>query len=141
MQRSRFDEYIRRFNNRDTTAFEEFLAPDMVCLNGGLEIHGVDGMKEHYAKIWETFVEQLDVERFVSDEHQLAVRMRTRFEADRSDDESLFGPVEKGQQYEYFGVILYDMDGAGRFSRIQVAYNHFLAISPDGTRSDLGIPH
>ncbi len=141
MQRSRFDDYLRRFNNRDTTAFEEFLAPDMVCLNGGLEIHGIDGMKAHYANIWETFIEQLNVERFVSDDNQLAIRMRTRFEADREDADSLFGPVEKGQQYEYFGVILYDIGDAGLFSRIQVAYNHFHAISPDGTITEMGMPH
>ncbi|MGV9711274.1 nuclear transport factor 2 family protein [Gordonia sp. NPDC003424] len=141
MQRNRFDDYIRRFNQRDTTAFEDYIAPDMICRNGGLEIHGVDGMKEHYAKIWETFVEELNVERFVSDDHTLAVRMRTRFEADRSDDDSLFGPVEKGQQYEYFGVIMYEIDDTGRFSSIQVAYNHFQAISPDGEVSEMGMPH
>ena len=29
MDKSRFDEYIRRFNQEDATAFDEFLQPDM----------------------------------------------------------------------------------------------------------------
>lgn len=31
MDKARFDEYIRRFNEEDATAFDEFLKPDMRC--------------------------------------------------------------------------------------------------------------
>ncbi len=51
MDRARFDEYIRRFNAEDETAFDEFVAPHMQMLNGGLELTGVQAMKAHYAKI------------------------------------------------------------------------------------------
>jgi hypothetical protein len=54
-----FDEYIRRFNAEDATAFEEFLAPDMRMQNGTLVYYGVRGMKDHYAKIWGTLSERL----------------------------------------------------------------------------------
>lgn len=141
MQRNHFDDYIRRFNARDTSAFAEFLAPDMVCHNGNLYIHGIDGMTEHYAKIWQTFTERLSVEAFVSSDTNLAVRMRTRFIADRDDPDSLFGPVAKGHEFEYFGVIMYDIDSNGLFSRIQVSYNSFQSFAPDGTVIELGLPH
>jgi hypothetical protein len=53
MQRSRFDEYIARFNQADDTAFDEFLSPKMHMKNGTLEFDGIDGMKHHYRDlIW-----------------------------------------------------------------------------------------
>lgn len=44
MQRERYDEYVRRFNAEDATAFDEFLAPDMRMQNGTLVYYGVQGM-------------------------------------------------------------------------------------------------
>jgi hypothetical protein len=52
--RERYDEYIRRFNAEDATAFDDFLAPDMRMQNGTPVYYGVRGMKDHYAKIWGT---------------------------------------------------------------------------------------
>ena len=40
MDRATFDDYIRRFNEQDMTAFEDYLAPDMHMLNGSLEYTG-----------------------------------------------------------------------------------------------------
>ena len=68
MRKQRFDEYIRRFNERDETAFDEFLTPDMHMQNGTLEFTGVQGMKDHYGRIWPTFREELFPDRFVSDD-------------------------------------------------------------------------
>jgi ketosteroid isomerase-like protein len=62
MDRETFDDYIRRFNAQDATAFDDYIAPDMHMLNGGLELIGAEGMKEHYAKIWASFSEELHVE-------------------------------------------------------------------------------
>jgi hypothetical protein len=66
MNRARFDDYIRRFNARDTTAFDEFLAPHMHTHHGTLTFDGVQGMKDHYAKIWPTFTEWPRDELFAS---------------------------------------------------------------------------
>ena len=106
MQKERFDEYIRRFNERDDTAFDEFLTPDMHMQNGTLEYTGVQGMKDHYARIWSSFKEDLYPDRFVSDDEHLAIRMYTRFTAERDDPESLFGPVTRGETFEFRGVIV-----------------------------------
>lgn len=141
MLRARYDEYIRRFNEEDPTAFDEFLAPDMHMLNGALEFAGVAGMRNHYEnRIWPCFVEKLNVLRYVSDEMVLAVQMWTRFTAKKTAT-TIFGDVEKGELFDYRGVILYDIDQTGRFSSITVAYNSFTNTKLDGRTQDMGMPH
>jgi hypothetical protein len=138
--RATFDDYIRRFNAQDETAFDDYLAPDMRMLNGALEFSGVEGMKRHYALIWAGFSEELHVERFVSDEETLAIRMWTHFTALKDDAASLFGSVRAGETFDYRGVIMYHLAG-GKFSQIQVAYNSFAHTRLDGERVEFGIPH
>ena len=77
MKKEVFMDYINRFNNRDATAFEDYIDPDCVIMNGTLELHGIQGMKDHYARIWKGFKEELHVERFVSDDDTLAIQMWT----------------------------------------------------------------
>jgi hypothetical protein len=141
MERARFDEYIRRFNEEDDSAFDEFIAPDMRMLNGALEFTGVEGMKHHYAQIWAGFREELHVERFVSDNETVAIRMWTHFTAHRDDPDSLFGPVRKDETFDFRGVIVYHLAEDGRFEQIQVAYNSFSHTTLDGTTVEMGIPH
>jgi hypothetical protein len=140
MKREIYDDYIRRFNAQDMTAFEDYLAPNMHMLNGTLEFYGVQGMKDHYKKIWKTFSEHLTVERFVSDENILAVQLWAHFTALHDDDESLFGSVKKGEAFDFRGVIMYQIEN-GKFSDIRVAYNSFTNTKPNGEVISLGIPH
>lgn len=140
MDRATFDDYIARFNARDVSGFEMYITDDMVMLNGALEFRGVEGMKHHYVElIWPFFEERLNVLRFVSDDDHVAVEMRTNFTA-TGDADTLFGPVLAGEQFIYHGVIFYDVVD-GKFTAIQVAYNSFTNIKPDGTRVDMGLPH
>ena len=140
MLRSAYDDYIRRFNEEDPTAFDEYIHPDMRMLNGALEFRGVDGMRDHYEnKIWPHFVETLNILRYVSDESTLAVRMWTTFTA-KHDGETLFGRVVEGERFDFRGVIMYEIED-GRFSSITVAYNSFSRTTLDGTVSELGLPH
>ncbi|MFM1916643.1 MAG: hypothetical protein RJB01_158 [Actinomycetota bacterium] len=141
MDRSRFQEYIDRFNNQDATAFEDFLSPAMHMTNGTLEFTGVEGMKSHYAKIWSTFSEVLAVGRYVTDGTHIAIEMDTHFEAFRDDANSTFGPVTAGECFDFSGIIMYDLDANGRFAKIRVAYNRFTRTLPDGAIQELGIPH
>jgi SnoaL-like domain len=140
MKRETYDDYIGRFNAQDMTAFEDYLAPNMHMQNGTLEFDGIDGMKNHYAKIWETFSEDLTVERFVSDKQTLAVQLWAHFTALRSDNDSLFGPVKAGETFDFRGLIMYEITG-GKFSDIRVAYNSFTFTNTEGEVKDLGIPH
>ena len=140
MTKERYMEYINRFNAQDMTAFDDFIAPDMHMINGTLEYTGVQGMKDHYAKIWGRFSEDLTIERFVSDEKHLAVHMWAHFTAMIDDEASIFGPVRKGENFDFRGLIMYDLEN-GQFKRIQVAYNSFTFTNFKGEITDIGIPH
>lgn len=141
MERAAFDDYIARFNRRDVTAFDDYLAADLHLQNGTLEYDGVQGMKDHYARIWSTFAEELFPTDFVANAENVAIRMLTRFSAERDDPDSVFGPVSQGDRFEFRGVISYRLDGQGKFADILVAYNSFAQVAADGTRTELGIPH
>lgn len=135
-----FSDYITRFNNRDLTAFEAYLTPDTHMLNGTLELLGIQGMKEHYTLIWSQFTEQLRIERFVSDADTVAIQMWAHFTALDDNPQSLFGPVRKGEHFDFRGLIMYQVQ-AGKFADIKVAYNTFTYTDGAGTVTSLGIPH
>ena len=140
MHPQRYDEYIRRFNEQDFTAFDDFLTPDMHMQNGGLKYRGVQAMKDHYAKIWGKFKETLTVQRFVSDETSLAVHLRARFDVLVDDPAALFGSVRKGEVFEYDGVIMYEIEN-GKFKDIKVAYLSFTRTDLNGVEHSLGLAH
>jgi hypothetical protein len=140
MEREVFDDYINRFNARDATAFEDYIDPNAKVINGTLEINGMRGMKEHYAKIWKSFSEELHVERFVSDEHTLAIQMWSHFAVMKDDDDSPSGKVKAGESFDYHGVIMYQIM-KGKFTDIKVAYLSFTRTDLEGKIIELGIPH
>lgn len=135
-----FNDYITRFNNQDMTAFEAYLTPQTHMLNGTLELLGIQGMKDHYQLIWSQFTEELHIERFVSDEDTVAIQMWAHFTAHDDNPESLFGPVKKGENFDFRGLIMYQVEG-GKFADIKVAYNTFTYTDSAGTVTSLGIPH
>lgn len=140
MDRARFDDYVRRFNAEDATAFDDYLTPDMRMQNGGLHYQGVQAMKDHYASIWGRFKETLAVQRFVSDRATLAVHLKTHFEALVDDADTPFGSVRRGECFEYDGVVMYQIEG-GRFASIQVAYLSFTKTDLNGVAHSLGLAH
>lgn len=141
MERESFDTYIRRFNQEDPGAFEDYMAPNVRMLNGTLELRGVGEVKEHYARIWAAMRESLDVQRFVSDSATVAIQMHTHFEVRVDDPASPFGRIRAGETFDFHGLIMYRLGDDGRFADIKVAYNSFIYTSLDGTATDLGIPH
>jgi hypothetical protein len=140
MDRETFDRYIGMFNRQDPHAFDEFIAVDMTMLNGGLHIHGREGMRAHYAQIWRSCRETLNVERFVSDDETLAIQMWAHFDVDRDDSESVFGPVRAGEAFDFRGLIMYRI-GDGQFVDCKVAYNSFSRTDSAGVVLELGMPH
>ena len=140
MRRETFDDYIRRFNVQDTTAFDDYITPDLHMQNGTLEFDGRQGMKDHYAMVWASFNEELTVERFVSDEGSVAIQMWAHSTALADDPSSLFGPVLAGETFDFRGLIMYRLRD-GKFADIKVAYNSFTHTDLDGVATDLGIPH
>ena len=140
MERKVFDDYINRFNAQDDTAFEDYIDPNARVINGTLEIKGMQGMKNHYAWIWRSFSEELHVERFVSDEHTLAIQMWTHFTAMNDDDDSPFGKEKAREAFDHHGVIMYQLV-EDKFTDIKVAYLSFTHTNLEGKTTELGIPH
>jgi hypothetical protein len=141
MNRNRFDDYVRRFNAEDATTFDDYLAPDMHMQNGGMHYDGVQGMKDHYARIWGRFKETLTVRRFVCDGQSLAVHLNTHFEALKDDSATPFGSVRRGECFDYDGIVFYELDASGRFSNIKVSYLSFVRTDLNGVRHSLGLAH
>jgi len=140
MKRPNYDRYLQRFNAGDPAAFDDYLAPAALMLNGSYEMRGVAAIREHYTRqIWPYFAETVAVERFVSDERTLAARLWTHFVALR-DADTVFGRVSKGEAFDYRGIVLYEIAG-GRFTRIDVSYNSFSRTTLRGETLRLGLPH
>lgn len=141
MERSRFEQYLARFNAEDATAFDEFLRPDVRILNGTLALQGIEGMKAHYQeRIWPHFRETLNLQRYVSDSDTVAIELFTNFRAKHDAEDTIFGPVREGDQFDYRGLIMYDVT-EGRFSSITVSYNSFSSTPVTGEKKELGIVH
>lgn len=142
MREADFREYIRRFNEEDHTAFDDYLAKDLHMRNGTLEFDGIEGMKDHYQnKIWPDFIEQLTVPAYVSDGKHIGIKMLTHFIAREDNPNTLFGPVKKGETFDFDGIIMYVLNDEGKFKDIQVAYNAFIYTDSNGVKKDLGLPH
>lgn len=80
------------------------------------------------------------VPRCVSGDETLAIEMETTFLTLDDHDETIFGPVHKGDQFDFRGLIMYRLED-DRFAEIRVAYNSFTFTGVDGTKRELGIPH
>lgn len=139
MTRDEYDDYVRRFNARDNSAFEIYLSPDVQVWNGTFHYMGVEGMKAHYAKVWAAFKETLNVLRFVASEDTVAVELRTDFEAMVDADDTPLGPVREGERMQYHGVVLYERRDR-RFTSIKVAYLSLSHCDVDGKRTSLAAP-
>jgi hypothetical protein len=140
MDRASFDDYVRRFNAEDASAFLTYLASDVTVQNGALHLRGVQAMVGHYARIWGKFKETLDIQRFVADGDTLAVELRTHFRALVDDEASLFGPVRRGESFDYHGIVMYRIED-GKFADIKVSYLEFTHTGLAGEKTALGIVH
>jgi hypothetical protein len=140
MTREDFDDYVRRFNAEDPSGFERYLAPDVTVQNGRLHYQGVQGMIDHYAKIWGKFRETLHVKHFVADGDGIAVHLWTHFDVLADDPASLFGSVRAGESFDYDGVVLYRV-ADGKIRDIKVSYLDFVRTDLNGVKTSLGIVH
>jgi hypothetical protein len=141
MDRQAFLRYIERFNQADTGAFRENLADDVVMQNGGMFLRGLDAVLEHYEqRIWPWLKETVHAERIALDGNSIAVQMWTHFEAIRKG-ECAFGLVQPGDQFDFRGVVMYEIGPGGKFGSILVAYLTFTATPLGGSARLLAPPH
>jgi hypothetical protein len=140
MDRASYDRYLARFNHGDATAFNDYMTPEALMVNGTLEMRGIGAIQDHYInKIWPFFEETVHVERFVLDANTLAARLWTHFVA-RHDAATVFGAVQRGEVFDYRGLVMYEIAG-GRFARIDVSYLSFSRTTVEGKTAFLGLPH
>jgi hypothetical protein len=139
MLRSRYDDYVQRFNDKDPSAFDDFYAPDVRMQNGMVVMEGLGTIKENYSRLWSAFDDTLEVERWLSDGDLLTVQMHTTFRAITDEADTVFGPVATGDVLEYRGLILYELE-QDQFTDIVVAYNQLMFTRTDGRREELGVP-
>lgn len=118
MDRVSYDKYIECFNKQDVIVFEDYFCFDMYMMNGVLEFIGIDGMKDYYInKIWFYFVEDLMVFWFFGGEEWIVIEMIVEFKVIDVFDEILFGVVEKGEWFMFYGLLMYELEG-GCFKKI-----------------------
>jgi hypothetical protein len=141
MKKEVFDDYINRFNKRDATTFDDYIHPDAsILLYGHLLIKGRQGMKDHYARIWSGYTEQLEIERFVSDDHTVAIEMRAHFTATKEDEKSVFGPILAGETFDSHNVIIYRIED-GLFTDIKIGNLSRVKTNLKGEKFDVGQVH
>ena len=71
MNADRYANYLRRVNAQDPIAFDAYLPPDLLYVNGALEFRGVDAMKAHCAGVWRRFTQTDHALRVVMDDQSL----------------------------------------------------------------------
>lgn len=140
MKKEAFDDYIDRFNKRDATTFEDYIHPNARIQNGTLCINGKQGMKDHYVKLWGGYTEELNVQRYVSDEHTVAIEMLAHFTALRDDEQSVFGPILKGEHFDTHNVIIYQVEN-GKFADIKIATVTRVKTNLKGEKINVGQAH
>jgi nuclear transport factor 2 (NTF2) superfamily protein len=132
--------YIKVFNEKNRDAFAAYFTPDVYYRNGNLVLEGVDAVKGHYKKLWEYMVEDLTVNEFVFDGDTLAVDLHAKFTAIKTDKNSPFGPIKKGDGFDYYGSIIYKINYQGKISSVVVSYLDF-TMTKDGVTTSIGAPH
>ena len=136
-----YRKYIEYFTSGDRRAFVDYFADDVVMQNGGTYLRGLGAVLEHYEqRIWPYFRETLKVGDIASDSSTAATMMSAHFEAVK-DAETVFGKVRRGDQFDYNGVIFYNIRPDNRFSHVYVAYLSFTATPLGGSTITLPIPH
>ena len=140
VDRASFQRYLDLFNHKDPSAFERYYAPDARMSNGNLVFQGVEQIKEHYRKIWGAMDEEVAVEEFLYDGKTLAVQLHVTFHVPRDAKDTPFGPIHKGERFDYRGAVIYKFNEAGKFSDARIAYYGFTRTT-DGVTHSMGMPH
>jgi hypothetical protein len=138
MDLATFEDYVRRFNAQDPTAFDRYIAPEIRVLNGTLLVDGREAMRGLYMQIWSTFTETIIFDRFICSNEDIAVRMKAHFATIKDNTASPLGPVRAGETFDFSGVVLYRVENE-KFSEITIAYNSFVHTDLDKNAVNRGV--
>ncbi|MCL2894392.1 hypothetical protein [Brenneria tiliae] len=140
VDRASFDHYISLFNSKNPACFEKYYSANVRMQNGKLVLNGIPEVKDHYARIWPIMQEEVRFNNFSFDGKTLAVDMHTHFTVINDAEDSPFGSVKKGENFDFYGVVMYRVNEQGKFYDIKVAYLDFTRTT-DGRTISLGLPH
>ncbi len=80
MIREEFDVYLKKFNSRDYKGFLEYFADEFEMIHVGGSFKTRESVMKFYNFLHAYIKESVIVDRFVSDEHTIALEARVRIE-------------------------------------------------------------
>ena len=80
MTREEFDVYLAKFNSRDYQGFLEYFADTFEMVHVGGSLKSREAVRKFYDFLHAYIKESVIVDRFVSDEHTIALEARVRIE-------------------------------------------------------------
>lgn len=130
MNRAQFDEYVAAFNRADFEGFTKYYADDIVFELGDMRsFRSRREIEDFYREVKTRVREKLTVLKTVIDDEGMAAEVETEFLALEDWPEFISGPMKKGDVFKRRGLIMYDLNPEGKFTRIRSARTKVL-ISP-----------
>ena len=80
MTREEFDAYLKKFNSRDYDGFLDYFADEFEMIHVGGSFKTRESVRKFYDFLHAYIKESVIVDRFVSDEHTIALEVRVRIE-------------------------------------------------------------
>ncbi len=80
MTREEFDVYLEKFNSRDYEGFLDYFADEFEMIHVGGSLKTRESVRKFYDFLHAYIKESVIVDRFVSDEHTIALEVRVRIE-------------------------------------------------------------
>ena len=80
MKREEFDVYLKKFNGRDYTGFLDYFAEKFEMIHIGGSLTTREAVMKFYGFLHAYISESVIVDRFISDEHTIALEVRVRIE-------------------------------------------------------------
>jgi ketosteroid isomerase-like protein len=128
MQRSDYEEYLRRFNARDYAGVYAFYAPDPDLSFFGVTIRSLEDLEQFYGFLHAHVDERVTINRFASSDELMALEGTVRVEAYRDltadvlEERGLdqFSPMKAGDVIEMEQMIHYHVRD-GKFTAVRCA--------------------
>ncbi len=126
MQRREFDVYVQRFSARDYGVFNDYYIPDFeLHVSSTVVLKGLDEVQRFYKFLHHHIQERILVDRFVSDQHTIALEVRVQItgireltaEAIAAAGYTSLHPIAVGQTIDIPQFIHYHI-GAEKFEAV-----------------------
>ncbi len=122
MTREEFQRYLDAFNTDDFDGFSSFYAEDVdFRLGDRKHIVGRQGIVDFYRAVKQHIREELRIIDIVLGETGVGLHVYTRFTTIRDWPDFELWPTQAGDVREIESLVLYTLNGAGKFTHIRSA--------------------